>query len=152
MRNADIFCLLGLEPNRIFNFVHINIPDAFEVKFGCLSSGKILVTKINSRDDSEDTTQHDEDIVQSNWTISFEKIKSSHQHMVGRAAALGNVTKNNYVVGFEENLGIVTVCLEDGHLLTLLNVSIKTKKYIQKLVYLVIICQFFTLTGTRTRN
>ena len=71
---------------------------------------------------------------------------------MGRAAALGNVTKNNYVVGFEENLGIVTVCLEDGHLLTLLNVSIKTKKYIQKLVYLVIICHFFTLTGKRTRN
>ena len=140
MRNADLLCILGLAPNRIFqSYVQIDIPDAFKVKFGCSSSGKILVQSIdiiNLRDDTEDTAQHDEDIVQSNWTISFEKIKSSHQHMVGRAAALGNVTKNNYVVGFEENLGIVTVCLEDGHLLTLLNVSIKTKKYIYKNWYI----------------
>ena len=87
----------------------------------------IEATPSTRNDNNEDDI---EDFVPTNWTSQIDRTKTTPEILINTAAVFGDVSEINFIVGMNENDGICTVCLEGGHLLTLLNVSIKTAMYL----------------------
>ena len=82
-----------------------------------------LPSNFTRNDNNEDDI---EDFVPTNWTSQITRKKTTPEFLIDTAAHIGDVSEVNFIVGMNENDGICTVCLEGGHILTLLNVSIKT--------------------------
>ena len=86
----------------------------------CMKDLEAIISTRN--DNNEDDI---EDFVATNWTSQIDRIPTTSEFLINTAAFFGDVSEINFIVGMNEIDGICTVCLEGGHLLTLLNVSIK---------------------------
>ena len=83
----------------------------------------------STRNETNGNGDEIEELVPTNWTQQIDKQNTTEQELITAAAFYGDVAEINVVVGFNETDGICTVCLEAGHVLALINVSIKAAYY-----------------------